>query len=86
MVCSNKWISSFLQFFIFLGSFVGEIGMAYVADNYGRKLSENYSWIITIVGVFILIISPNLEFVALGTFMAGLGVNGTTNIHYTFLK
>ena len=60
--------------------------MSYVADNYGRKDTEKWSWTICIVGLGILVTSVNLYMVSLGTFLIGLGVNAATNLHYTFLK
>ena len=60
--------------------------MSYVADNYSRKETEKWSWIICIIGIGVLISSVNLYMVSLGTILIGLGTNAATNLHYTFLK
>ena len=86
MLCSNKWIASVLQFFLYFGSFIGEIGMSYIADNYGRKETEKWSWTICIIGLGLLVTSMNLQMICFGTILVGLGVNSATNLHYTFLK
>lgn len=86
MVCSKQWISSLLQSCSYLGSLIGYIVMPLIADNKGRKIAELSSWIITVLGCFILLISMNLELVGIGSFMMGFGTNAAINLHYSFIK
>ena len=86
MVCSNAWISSFLQSLSYLGSFVGYLLMSHLADNFGRKKIELVSWVLNIMGILILTLSMNLEMVAIGSFLMGMGTNATITLHYTFIK
>lgn len=60
MLCSNKWLSSLLQSFVYIGSFLGYILMPYIAEKLGQKLTERISWMIAIIGLSILVLSLNL--------------------------
>jgi MFS family permease len=86
MVCGNEWLSSLLQSFSYIGSFIGFIVMPFFADNFGRRQAERVSWVINIVGLIILGSSVNLPMVSIGSFLMGLGTNSTITLHYTFIK
>lgn len=60
--------------------------MPLIADNKGRKIAELISWIIAVLGCGVLLISMNLELVAIGSFMMGFGTNAAINLHYSFIK
>lgn len=57
-----------------------------LADNYGRKWSENIAWWIAAIGSIILACSFNIIIAAIGLFLCGLGCNSAINLHYTFIK
>lgn len=60
--------------------------MSHIADNFGRKMTENISWYLNILGLILLIASQNLYMVGIGSFFMGLGTNAAITLHYTFMK
>jgi MFS family permease len=86
MVCSKEWISSLLQSIGYFGSFVGYIVMPLVADNKGRKTAEFISWFITVAGCGVLLVSMNIPFIGIGSFLMGFGSNSAIMLHYSFIK
>lgn len=75
-----------LQSTSYIGSLSGYLFMAYIGDNFGRKKSEMYSWIVCIVGQIVLLTSVNLYMVAIGSIMLGFGANAAITMHYSFFK
>lgn len=60
--------------------------MSHIADNFGRKITENVSWYINIVGLGMIVASGSLWMVGVGSFFMGLGTNAAITLHYTFMK
>ncbi len=86
MVCSKEWVSSLLQSIGYFGSLVGYIVMPLVADNKGRKNAEIIAWAITVAGCGVLLVSMNLPFIGIGSFLMGFGSNSAIILHYSFIK
>ena len=61
--------------------------MGHLADNIGRKKVEFASWVISLLGLAMLVGSgSSLYLVGLGSFLVGSGTNAAVTLHYTFLK
>lgn len=58
---------------LYIGAFVGYIGIPFISDNYGRKLSIVIAAILTLAGIVILSVSVNIYMACLGLFISGIG-------------
>lgn len=52
---------------------VGILLFTYMSDNYGRKYAFIRSWILTTLGVGLMICSNNLILILIGNFFFGIG-------------
>ena len=85
-VCNREWVVSTVQSFTYWGSLVGYISVSHLADNYGRRKAEIIAWGVAAVGATVLSCSLNIYMVAAGLFLAGMGINSSITLHYTFIK
>jgi len=58
---------------LYAGTFFGFIGMLFITDNYGRKVSIILSWTTTLIGIIILSASIDIYMACVGLFLAGIG-------------
>jgi len=57
MICDNTYVATVLKSVVFVGSLIGFFIIPFIADNLGRKLAMQISWILCTVGVGILVIA-----------------------------
>ena len=58
---------------LYIGAFVGYITFLFITDNFGRKCSLVLTWTVTMIGVLILCVAPNMAIASFGLFLAGTG-------------
>ena len=71
---------------VFIGSLIGFFIIPFIADNLGRKLAMQISWIICTVGVIILVFANSIFFIGAGYFLAGLGSNPAITLCFSFIN
>lgn len=58
---------------LYAGVVIGFLGVPFVCDNYGKKVSIVMGWGLTLLGTAILSASVNIWMASVGLFIAGIG-------------
>lgn len=84
--CNKEYVLTTLSTIVYIGSFVGFFFFPYIADNYGRKLAINASWLTSCAGVILTAFSRNVYMVGAGWFLGGFGGNPAITLSYSFIN
>lgn len=71
---------------VFIGSLIGFFIIPFIADNLGRKIAIQISWVICTLGVFLLVIANSVALIGIGYFLAGLGSNPAITLCFSFIN
>ena len=86
MICDLDYEATVLQSMIYIGSLIGFFIIPYFADNMGRKITVQISWLICVIGALLIASAPNPIFVGIGFFFAGFGANPAITLSYSFIN
>lgn len=84
--CDKDYVLTILSSIVYMGSFVGFFFFPYIADNFGRKLAINASWLTCCAGVILSAFSQNVYMVGAGWFLGGFGGNPAITLSYSFIN
>ena len=62
-----------MRMVLYIGTFAGYIIFLFFTDNFGRKFALVMTWSVTMIGIFLLCIAPNMSIANIGLFFAGMG-------------
>jgi MFS family permease len=71
---------------VFVGSLIGFFIIPFIADNLGRKLALQISWVLCTAGVGVLVVAQSPALIAAGYFLAGLGSNPAITLCFSFIN
>lgn len=71
---------------VYLGSIIGFVIFPAIADNYGRRISLFFCWLTSTIGVILMVVWKNYWLIFVGNGLAGMGVNPTITLHFSFFS
>ena len=70
---------------LYVGTFAGYLIFLFFTDNFGRKFSLVMTWSVTMFGISLLCLAPNITVANIGLFLAGMGCESAIRINMAIL-
>lgn len=86
MICDLAYQATILQSMIYIGSLIGFFIIPYLADNWGRKITLQISWLLCVIGTVLIASAPHPILIGVGFFLAGSGANPAITLNYSFIN
>lgn len=85
LICESKWLFSFSQSMLFVGTLLGALSFGFLSDKYGRLLSFTISCLVVSLAGTLLVFMPTAPTFILMRCIEGLGVGGSIVTAYVLL-
>ncbi|CAH0629137.1 unnamed protein product [Chrysodeixis includens] len=85
LICDKKWMVSFTQSMLYVGTLIGALTFGILSDKYGRLTTFCAScFVITVAGILVVFMPSAATFIVMRT-IEGWGVGGSIVTIYVFL-